>query len=174
VDDLTDLLTRALAAVPPGHPAAADAREALAYGEYDVALGLMTEPADGWRPPPDWWDLLVGAADLMRLRPVAAWCRWGRWESVHGVLRASLDLTVGGPIPGRGIARVRWDIGLDDPRVARIWVEYAPSLAPASTGSIRLAPLTPADWRSLRPGRQITIDEHPHLAGTATILEMVP
>lgn len=171
MDDLTDLLTRARAGVPPDLDASA-VDEFLSYGEYQLALDQLTELYEPWRPATAWWDLLIGAADLMRLRPTAAWCRWGRWESVHGIIRASLDLTAGGPIPGRGIARVLWDIGEDDPRGARIWVEYAPELSPGTTGTIRLAPSSPSAWGDLRPGRQITLDDHPRLAGTATILQV--
>jgi hypothetical protein len=179
VDDLTDLLTKAAAQVPPeatneAGSTVADAREAMTYGEYGVALGLLEDLVDGWRPTPAWWDLLIGAADLMRLRDDARWCRWCRWESVHGVIRASLVLTAGGPIPGGGIPRLLWDIDQDDPRTARVWVESAPELSPGRPGTIRLAPSTPTAWRDLSPGHRITIDGAPDLAGIATILERIP
>jgi hypothetical protein len=171
VDDLDDLLIRAVAMVPPG-PAVATAQEYLAVGEPGLAVDFLADLDPGWQTPPTWWDLLTGAADLMRMRDTAAWCRWGRRESVHGTIRASLHLTEGGPIPGRGIARLLWDIGQADPRAARVWVEFAPSLAPGATGSVRLAPLTPADWRDLRPGSPIAVHDRPRLVATGTILEV--
>ena len=57
-------------------------------------------------------------------------------------------------------------------RVARIWVEYAPELAPEATGPIRLAPLSPDAWRNLRLGQTITMHEGLSIQGTASITEM--
>jgi hypothetical protein len=169
VDDLTDLLTRACATVPSDVDVSA-AREYRAYGEAGLAVDALADLDTGWQPPPAWWDLLIGAADLMRMGPTARWCRWRRWESLHGVIRASLELTAGGPIPDR----LFWDIGRPGPRAARVRVEFAPSLGPGETGTVRLAPLTPADWRGLRPGDRITIHDRSHIEGTATILETGP
>ena len=54
------------------------------------------------------------------------------------------------PIPGKGVLRPLWHIGQNLPRghpnlrVARIWVENAPELAPGVTGLIRMAVLLTA------------------------------
>jgi hypothetical protein len=166
VDDLTDLLTRACQTAPSDVDVSA-AREYQAYGEAGLAVDALADLDTGWQPPPAWWDLLIGAADLMRMGATAGWCRWRRWESLHGVIRASLELTAGGPTPGR----LFFDIGRPDPRAARVRVEFAPSPGPGEIGTVRLAPLTPADWRDLRPGDRITIHDRSRLEGTATILE---
>jgi hypothetical protein len=50
-------------------------------------------------------------------------------------------------------------------------VEYAPELAAGATGSVGLAPLTPANWRDLRPGQTITMHEDVPVVGIATIVE---
>lgn len=160
-----------------------DVREYLDHDEWEVALDLLVDLDTGWRPPTDWWDLLIDSAELMWLSDAAAWCHWGRWESIHGIVRAELRLlppTEGGrrtPIPGKGILRPLWDLGrrtaAGDPDllVARIWVESAPALPPGATGSVRLGPLSPALWRHLWPGMTITMHEGRPAVGTATIIE---
>ncbi|WP_239153299.1 hypothetical protein [Virgisporangium aliadipatigenens] len=114
---------------------------------------------------------------------VAAWCHWGRGESVHGVFRAELRLHApadGGrrvPVPGRGVLRPLWHLGGRTPAgdpdllVARVWVESAPELPPGSTGSVRLSPLSPMLWRHLRPGMTITMHEGRPAVATATVIE---
>jgi len=186
--DVVELLTRAADPVPAAlvneaGATVADAREYLDHNEWEIALDLLADLYRGWQPTPGWWDLLIEAADLMWLTETSAWCRWGRWESIHGVIRAELHLlprSEGGraaAIPARGILRPLWDIGQHtaaghpDLRIARIWVEHAPELAPGDTGSIRLAPLVPPDWRGLEPGQPITMHEGMPVVGTATILE---
>lgn len=163
---------------------AADAREYLDHNEWEVALELLADLYEGWRPPVQWWDLLIEAADLMRMTDTVTWCHWGRWESIHGVIRAELCLLAhaeGGrmtAIASRGILRPLWDIGQHtatgqpDLRVARMWVEHAPELAPGATGSIRLAPLVPPDWRGLQPGQAITMHEGMPIMGTGIIVEV--
>jgi hypothetical protein len=120
----------------------------------------------------------------MRLEHSTAWCRWRRRETIHGIIRADLQLLAsedGGrrtPIPGRGKTRPLWDLGQltaagePDFRIAVIWVEYAPELVPATTGRIRLAPLDPVPWLQLRPGDVITMHEGRPVAGIATIVEV--
>jgi hypothetical protein len=45
---------------------------------------------------------------------------------------------------------------------------------PRETGSVRLAPLAPADWSDLRPGRTITMHKGMPRLGAATIIEGRP
>lgn len=162
---------------------AVDVREYLDHDEWEVALDLLADLETGWRPPTAWWDLLIDSAELMWLPDAAAWCRWGRWESIHGIVRAELRLlpaAEGGrqtPMPGKGILRPLWDLGrrtaADEPDllVARVWVESAPALPPGATGSVRLGPLSPELWRHLQPGMTITMHEGRPAVGTATIIE---
>ncbi|MEU7923270.1 hypothetical protein [Micromonospora zamorensis] len=120
--DVADLLTRAASMVPADVVNEAgvtvmDVREYLDHDEWEVALDLLADLDTGWRPPTAWWDLLIDSAEVMWLSDAAAWCRWGRWESIHGIVRAELRLlspTEGGrgtPIPGKGILRPLWDLG---------------------------------------------------------------
>jgi hypothetical protein len=57
----------------------------------------------------------------MWLTDTAVWCRWRRWESIHGIIRAELTLVPvadGGrriPIPGKGVLRPLWHIGQNMP-----------------------------------------------------------
>jgi hypothetical protein len=186
--DVADLLARAAGMVPvdvvnDAGVTVVDVREYLDHDEWEVALDLLADLDTGWRPPTAWWDLLIDSAELMWLSDAAAWCRWGRWESIHGIVRAELRLlspTEGGrgtPIPGKGILRPLWDLGrrtaAGDPDllVARIWVESMPALPPGATGSVRLGPLSPALWRHLQPGMTIIMHEGQPAVGTATIIE---
>ncbi|MEU4221093.1 hypothetical protein AB0F10_37830, partial [Actinoplanes sp. NPDC026623] len=72
-----------------------------------------------------------------------------------------------------------WDIGLvtqagePDLAVAVIWVEFAPDLPPGGRGSVRLAPMTAADWRHLGPGDPITMHDGRGACGAAVITEAV-
>ncbi|GAA0404137.1 hypothetical protein AB0875_26490 [Micromonospora gifhornensis] len=159
----------------------ADIVDYLGYNEWGVALDLLAD-LDGWPADAQWWDLLIEAAELMWLPDTATWCRWRRWESIHGIIRAQLTLVPaaeGGrqtPVPGKGVLRPLWHIGQYLPegqpnfRVARIWVEYAPELAPGATGSVRLAPLALDGWRDLRPDQTITMHEDRSVQATATII----
>ncbi|MBN6038436.1 hypothetical protein [Amycolatopsis sp. 195334CR] len=163
---------------------AADVREYLVEDEWDLALGIL-EDFDGieWQPV-EYWDLLVEAARQLFLERRAAWCRWRGWETRNGVVKADLQLVApeaGGrhlPIPGDGKLRPMWAIGRaapgphEDLHIARIWVEFAPELEPGGRGSVRLAPLTPLNWRHLAPGDPITMHERSPVAGMATITEI--
>ena len=161
----------------------ADAWEYLQHNEWEVALDILADLDEGWAVTTEWWDLLIEAAEMMWLAEPAGWCRWRRWEAVHGVVRAELRLVPaaeGGrrlPMPGHGVLRPLWDIGrrsaAGDPElhVARIWVEGAPELAAGGCGVVRLAPLTPVNWRALRPGQTIAMHERMPVAGIATVIE---
>ncbi|MGK5444053.1 hypothetical protein ACSNN7_19865 [Micromonospora sp. URMC 105] len=186
--DVPDLLDRAATmvaanAADEAGARVAEVREYLQHHEWEIALDLLAD-LDEWPAGAEWWDLLAEAADLMRLSDTAAWCRWRHWESIHGIIRAELTLVPaadGGrrtPIPGQGVLRPLWHIGQympeghPDLRVARIWVESAPELAPGATGPIRLAPMAPVAWRGLRPAQTITMHEGTPVRGTATITEV--
>ena len=134
--------------------AADDIRGYLDMGEWELALGMLVDVGDEHPQSVRYWQLLAEAADLMRLDRRVAWCHWRAYESVNGVIRVDLALTApedGGrqsAIPGAGVLRPLWDIGLrtsagePDLAVARIWVESAPTLEPGQPGSVRMAPLT--------------------------------
>ncbi|WP_229075135.1 hypothetical protein [Actinoplanes sp. DH11] len=120
--DVAELLARAVEQVPAtavgeAGVTATDVREYLEINELEVALQFLADLYDGWRPTTQWWDLLIAAADLMWLADIATWCRWGRWESMHGIVRAEVRLippSEGGrttAIPGQGVLRPLWDIG---------------------------------------------------------------
>jgi hypothetical protein len=187
--DVPELLRRAADLVPPS--ASSDAglggdavRDYLRANEWEVALGILMD-FDGiqWQTM-KFWDLLCDAARHMGLDRDAAWCRWRRRETLHGLIRADLQLLAphnGGrrtPIPGTGQLRPMWAIGHNGAEtgtglnVAVIWVESALEIRPGGRGSIRLAPLTPADWRHLRLGDVITMHERQPVSGTATITEI--
>lgn len=128
-----------------------DVWEHLAHDDWETALGLLESLGDARPLPLDFWADLAGAAEQLRLERSAAWCRW-RWnETRRGVIRADLTL---------------------EPAAA-LWVEHTPFLAPGEHATVRLAPLDPARWRHLRPGRRITMHEGRPVGGTATVLEVL-
>lgn len=187
--DVPELLRRAADLVPPSARSDAglcvgDVRDYLREDEWDVALGIL-EDFDGIRwQTAEFWDLLADAAQQMSSAGGAAWSRWRRDETLHGIIRADLQLLApedGGrrtPVPGAGQLRPMWAIDHPDPtkatalHVARIWVESAQRISPGGRGPIRLAPLTPANWRHLTPGDVITMHERRPVSGIATITEM--
>ncbi|WP_246568634.1 hypothetical protein [Polymorphospora rubra] len=185
--DVADLLARAAAMVPAdvvneAGATVADVREYLDHDEWEAALYLLMDLGTSWRPTTAWWDLLVDSAETMRHPAAAAWCHWGRWESIHGIVRAELRLLS----PSEGGRRTPTQARASSDRsgtsadgrpgrpnllVARIWVEPAPAMPPGATGPVRLGPLSPALWRHLRPGMTITMHEGQPTVGTATIIE---
>jgi len=161
-----------------------DAADYLNHNEYEVALDILTELGDACAAGTSFWNLLADAAAEMNLHRAKAWCHWRAAETLHGIIRADLQLVSPEQpgarrtaIPGDGRLRPLWNLGLvmpeghPDLRVARIWVEQAPRLEPGACGSIRLAPLVPEGWRHLRPGDEITMHEQAPPAGTATITQ---
>ncbi|WP_405634393.1 hypothetical protein OG543_02980 [Streptomyces sp. NBC_01178] len=163
-----------------------DVWEYLVHDEWEVALGLLEELGDAGPLPLGFWEALAAAAEQLGQEASAAWCHWRCFEVRHGTIRADLTLRPaaearrGTPIPGRGVLRPMWDIGnrregggpaLD---IARLWVEFTPLLEPGGRAPVRLAPLDPARWRRLRPGRVITLYEDRTAAGTAVVLEVTP
>jgi hypothetical protein len=187
--NVPELLRRAAELVPPGARSDAglcadDVRGYLREREWDVALGILGD-FDGiqWQTA-EFWDLLADAAQQMSLSDTAAWCQWRRGETLHGIIRADLQLAApddGGrrtPVPRTGQLRPMWAIHHPSPQegadlhVATIWVESAPAISPGGQGAIRLAPLTPQNWRHLAPGDVITMHERQPASGTATITEI--
>lgn len=185
----TELLRRAAGFVPGDARSdaglgAADVLDCLLDDDWDLAHGILADFEGVEWQTVEYWELLEEAARQMYLERRADWCRWRGWEARHGVIRADLRLLAPGaggrglPIPGNGVLRPMWAVGRSTPDgrpdllVARIWVESAPELEPGGRGSIRLAPLTPPNWRHLTPGDSITMHERPPVAGTATITEV--
>ena len=187
--DVPELLRRAACHVPavardePG-TTVADANEYLDHDEWEIALDILVELGEASGSEAAFWDLLAEAARMMWLSRTERWCHWRRFEAVHGVVRADLQLVdpgvAGGrriPIPGDGRLRPLWDIGdvtaAGDPDlyVARIWVESQPDLQPGGRAVVRLAPLSPQRWRRLVPGDVITMHEQRPVAGIASIVE---
>ena len=162
----------------------ADVWDYLTHDEWEVALDLLAELADAGSLPPGVWEALAAAAEQMGLTNSAAWCRWRCDEVRNGVIRADLTLRPAGksrrqaPFAGTGVARPMWDIGHRTPAgepdlsIARIWVEFTRTLGPGERASVRLAPLDPARWRHLRPGRAIAMYEGSSVTGTAVVLEV--
>ncbi|MFJ4837523.1 hypothetical protein [Streptomyces sp. NPDC088746] len=161
-----------------------DVWDLLTGDEWEVALGLLEE-LGGFRPLPiGFWESLATAAEHLRLDRSAAWCHWRCYETRNGIIRAVLTLRPATearrqtPFSGAGVLRPMWNIGNRAPTgepavdIARLWVEFAPSLAPGGRASVRLAPLDPTQWQHVRPGRSITMHEDRTVAGTAVVLEV--
>lgn len=156
------------------------------HGEYEVALGILTD-FDGieWETA-EYWALLLAAADRMELAgELPDWCRWRASEVRHGIIRADLQLISpehGGrrtAVPGRGPLRAVWALppGAETGNpvhAAKAWVESMPELPPGGSASIRLAPLSPEDWPHLHAGDVITMHEGGALIGTATVTQVLP
>ncbi|MFI5490519.1 hypothetical protein [Micromonospora echinaurantiaca] len=187
--DVPDLLRQAASRVPASATSGtgwtvADANEYLGHHDWEAALDILLELGDVYPAATAFWDLCAQAAHWMQLDRAERWCHWRRFEVLHGVIRADLQLVEstapGGrhmPIPGDGRLRPLWDIGdvtaAGDPDlyVARIWVEHEPDLKPGERGAVRLAALSPERWRRLTAGDVITMHEQVPVAGIATITD---
>lgn len=191
MDDAFTLLRRATALLPEGAGTSNgmtvdDVRDCQREQEWELALDLLMEIADEQPVPPRFWSHLGCAARQMMLEHSADWCEWRAWETQHGTLRARLSLLSteeGGrrtAFAGQGQLRPLWDIGNRAPdggqavNVARLWVEGAPGLAPGESATVRLAPLSPEQWRHVRPSDVITMHEGGPVVGTAVIIEAAP
>jgi hypothetical protein len=187
--DVSEMLRRAADLVPlrarsDAGLTADDVREYLRENELEVALGMLADFEGVHWQTVEFWGLLASVAGQMSLRDDEAWCQWRKGETLHGIIRADLQLVSpddGGrrmPVPGTGQLRPMWAINHPgresdtDLHVARIWVEWAPEIGPGERGSIRLSPLTPASWRHLTPGDVITMHERQPVSGSATITEI--
>jgi hypothetical protein len=95
--DVPELLRRAADLFPPRARSdaglSADAvRDYLREHEWEVALGILQD-FDGiqWQTL-EFWDLLTNAAQQMLLRGNVPWYQWRRGETLHGIIRADLQL----------------------------------------------------------------------------------
>ncbi|MFE3270021.1 hypothetical protein [Streptomyces sp. NPDC059215] len=191
MEDAFTLLRQAVDLLPEeavaenGQPVG-DVRKDMGRQEWEMVLGVLIEIADVHPVSVDFWDLLAEAARQMMLDRSRRWCEWRGWEIRNGTVRATLSL-VGAEESRRrtalsadGRLRPMWDIGnrtADRERelnIARLWVEYAQELGPGETADIRLAPLNPEQWRHLKCGDVITMYEARPVAGTATVIEVLP
>lgn len=173
---MSELIRRAAALVPhdalsDSGSSVADVLDYLEHDEWELALDVLAD-FDGidWQTP-EFWDLLVKAADELHLD--VKWFHWRKGETLHGLLRADLELGARqAPIPGAGVLKPLWNLGDGELRVAALWVESMPELAPGGRATVRLRPLTPQAWHHLVPGDVITMHEQPRpVAGTATVIE---
>ncbi|WP_191094918.1 hypothetical protein [Streptomyces kanamyceticus] len=166
--DVVGMLEAASLLVPEGIASddditVSDVWDHLAHDEWEVALDLLLELKGGWTAPAGFWEGMGAAAGLLGFERSREWCWWRGAEAQVGGIRAELVLRPADetfrctPIPGAGVLRPMWDIGnrradgaaaLD---IARVWVEFAPELAPGEQAPVRLLPLIPARWTEAPP-----------------------
>ncbi|MGY0065841.1 hypothetical protein ACWZEH_03145 [Streptomyces sp. QTS137] len=191
MDDAFTLLRQAVDLLPEDAAAengrtVRDVREDIGRQEWEMVLAVLIEIGDVQRAALGFWELLAEAARQMMLDRSRRWCEWRAWEAQHGAVRATLSL-VGAEegqrrtaFTGDGRLRPMWDIGNrtadgeQDLNIARLWVEFAEELGPGGTADVRLAPLQPEQWKHLKCGDVITMHEARPVAGTATVIEVVP
>ncbi|MCX5398120.1 hypothetical protein [Streptomyces sp. NBC_00102] len=190
MDDASTLIRRAVDLLPEGAVAengqtVEDVRGDIELQEWELALDVLIEIADVQPVSGTFWEMLAEAARQMALDHNHRWCLWRSWEAEHGTVRATLTLLgadEGGrrnAFDGDGRLRPPWDIGdrsaegRQDLNIARVWVEFAPELAPGETADVRLAPLRPERWRHLKPGDVITMHEARSAVGIAEVIEVL-
>jgi hypothetical protein len=114
--DVSEMLRRAADLVPlrarsDAGLTADDVREYLRENEWEVALGILADFEGVHWQTVEFWGLLAGVAGQMSLRDDEAWCQWRKGETLHGIIRADLQLVSpddGGrrmPVPGTGQLR---------------------------------------------------------------------
>ncbi|MGJ7907829.1 hypothetical protein ACOQFL_15270 [Actinopolyspora sp. H202] len=161
-----------------------DVRDCQRAGDWELALDLLLRIGESHSVPVDFWRLLTESARQLRLTETAAWCVLRDHETRHGTVRARLSLlptSEGGrrtPIPGDGRLRPLWNIGNHTPggewscNLAWLWLEGLAKLSPGHSATVRLAPLSPEQWRHLAVGDAITMHESRPPVGVATITEL--
>ncbi|MFE7169900.1 hypothetical protein [Streptomyces sp. NPDC057616] len=190
MEDAFTLLGQAVELLPEdavrGGLTVADVREEIRCQEWELVLDLLVEIADARPMSEEYWEFLAEAARQMMLDRGRRWCEWRAWEVRHGMVRATLSLPEADEGPrrtafsGDGRLRPLWDIGNRAPdggrslNVATLWVEDADELGPGETADVRLAPLSPEQWRHVRVGDVITMHEGAPVAGTAKVVEVLP
>ena len=177
LEEVSDVLTLAVAEVPPGARSDAgltriDIEEYVELAEWELALEVLGDFEGITWQTPRYWDLLAGAAVQMDLDP--AWFYWRARESIHGLLRAELTLDEAAEaVPAQG-SRPVWDLSGGERKVAAMWVESKPVLEPGTRATVRLRPLMPSAWTHLVRGDRITFQQFGEPMGTAKIVEKVP
>ncbi|MET9230919.1 hypothetical protein [Lentzea sp. NPDC003310] len=169
-DDEIGELLRFAASIVPAEVRSADLLDYLDLEEWELVLQLLGE-IDGhtWQTP-RYWALLAEAATQMDQDE--AWFQWRCVESIQGLLRVELTLSVDAePLRARG-ERPTWDVTGREQRVAALWLESKPVLGPGERGIARLRPFVPPAWAHLIRGDVITL--HGRSPGTAKIIERVP
>jgi hypothetical protein len=191
MDDAFTLLRQAVDLLPDdaaaeNGQAVGDVREDIGRQEWELVLGVLIEIGDIHPVSVDFWELLAEAARQMMLDRSRRSCEWRGWEVRHGTIRATLSLVSAeegrrqAAFSADGRLRPMWDIGnrnADGERelnIARLWVENAQELGPGETADVRLAPLIPEQWRHLKCGDVITMHEARPVAGTATVIDVLP
>ncbi|WP_405062305.1 hypothetical protein OG474_11865 [Kribbella sp. NBC_01505] len=191
MDEPFELIRRAVELLPADVTAEngrtiADVHDWIRYTEWEMALDVLIEIADVHPAPIAFWALLTEVSRQLYLDSTRRWCEWRGWEARHGTIRATLtlaDADGGGrntSFAGDGQLRPLWDIGTrtadghPDLRVARLWVEFTPSLGPGETASVRLAPLRPEHWRHLKLGDVLTMYEAKLPVALAEVIELLP
>ncbi|MDP9643117.1 hypothetical protein J2S53_003062 [Actinopolyspora lacussalsi] len=161
-----------------------DVRDCQRAGDWELALDLLLRIGESHPVPVDFWRMLTESARQLRLTETAAWCVLRDYETRHGTVRARLSLlptSEGGrriPVPGDGRLRPLWNIGNRAPgserplNVAGLWSEGLAELPPGHSATVRLAPLSPEQWRHLGAGDAITMHESRPPVGVARIIEV--
>ncbi|SFR15234.1 hypothetical protein SAMN04488564_10496 [Lentzea waywayandensis] len=163
-------LLRFAASLVPAEVQSSDLLDYLDLEEWELVLTLLGD-FDGhtWQTP-RYWALLAEAATQMDQDE--AWFQWRCVESIQGLLRVELVLSVDAePLQARG-ERPMWDVTGKHQRVAALWIESKPVLGPGERATARLRPFVPPAWAHLIRGDVITL--HGSSPGTAKIIERVP
>ncbi|GHH60298.1 hypothetical protein [Lentzea cavernae] len=163
-------LLRFAASMVPAEVRNADLLDYLDLEEWELVLHHLGE-FDGhtWQTP-RFWALLAEAA--IQMDQDDAWFQWRCVESIQGLLRVELTLSVEAePLRARG-ERPMWDVTGRQQRVAALWIESKPVLNPGERATARLRPFVPPAWAHLIRGDVITL--HGSSPGMAKIIEKVP
>ena len=163
-------LLRFAASLVPAEVQNSDLLDYLDLEEWELVLTLLGD-FDGhtWQTP-RYWALLAEAATQMDQDET--WFQWRCVESIQGLLRVELTLSVDAePLQARG-ERPMWDVTGKHQRVAALWIESKPVLGPGERATARLRPFVPPAWAHLIRGDTIALlGSSP---GTAKIIEKVP
>lgn len=118
----------------------------------------------------------------MDLESDAKLCRFRIYEAEYGYIDARLTLRAtedgGRRTPIFTDYRPSWNIGnrAEDDTVeindARVSLEDCQSLLPGHTGTVRLHPLLPDEWRRVREGDNLDMHEGARIVGRAVVLRV--
>lgn len=167
--EIGELLRFAVDLVPP-ELRSDDVLDHLDHEEWELVLDLLGDLEGNTWQTPRYWALLAEAATV--LDADEAWFQWRCVESVQGLLRVELTLSVDAePLRARG-ERPTWDLTGDERRLAALWIETKPTLGPGERATARLRPFVPQAWAHL--GRGDVISLLGRSPGTAKVVEKVP